>query len=501
MTKKQNRSTKDLIYKAKSGDAKAAFQLYEDYRDGSFVDKDSVKSDEYAEIALDLFRSQSLSIADLKLVAFRVFKSVELSFCNHNNSDGNLTVLVGVNGAGKTTVLDAIAYNLSWLILRILRPTGNGKGSTLIEPDIHNDNGNISEYASAVLSLGLNSTLEYEMELSKAKGVSNGSRNSDVEAVGRLGRLYKLANSRDPNFNMPIMAYYGVDRTIDFGKKDINKIVGDMGDRQDKFDGYYKSLNVQMDFVGFFKWFKYQKDIAAYEEGDEQEKANQSLDWVSKAIQKAMPDFKNLRMQLTPSIEWLVDKSGLTLNVNQLSQGEKSLLSLVLDITQRLILLNPNTSQVSPLEGKGIVLIDEVDLHLHPSWQQRVVPNLLKTFPSVQFIITTHSPQVITTVPSKSIRMLDNGKVFGAPRGTKGAESSRILKALFEVELRPQEDENTKLLNLYLDKVYEDHWKEKTVLEMRAKLDSIFGDEEPALMGADLYIENRTWELELEEDK
>lgn len=442
MTKRQSRTTKDLIHKAKSGDAKAAFQLYEDYRDGSFVEKDSVKADEYAGIALNLFRTQSLHVTDLKLVAFRSFKSTELSFCHHSNDNGNLTVLVGVNGAGKTTVLDSIAKSLSWLILRILRPAGNGKGLTPSEYDIHSDSSGISEYASVVLGLGITSKLKYGMELSKAKGLSKGQRNSDVEDIGRLGRLYKLANVKDPNFNMPIMAYYGVDRTIEFGKKDINKIIGDMGDRQDKFDGYDKALNVQMDFVGFFKWFKYQNDIAKQEKDDAQEKASRSLDWVSEVIKSAMPGFKNLRAQLIPSIEWLIDKNDLTLNVNQLSQGEKSLLALVLDIARRLILLNPDTSKCSPLDGHGFVLVDEIDLHLHPAWQQQVVPSLLNTFPNLQFILTTHSPQVLSTVRREQIRLLgknqDGEVVITIPSvHTYGEPSSEIMQSLMSVDPQP----------------------------------------------------------------
>lgn len=499
MKKKSSRSTKDLAHKAKLGDAKAAFQLYEDYRDGYYVEADELVADEYANKAMEIFQEQSFHITSLRLVNFRAFKSVDLMFSKSYQNDKKLTVLVGVNGAGKTTILDAIAYSLSWVILRILHPPNSGKGETIDIPDLHYSKDGVAEYASAVFDLQVNPNLEYQMELSKAALASNGSRKNEVEEIGRLGRLYKLANVKVPNFNMPIMAYYGVERTIGFKQKDIKKTLGDIGDSQSKFDGYEKALDANVNFVVFFQWFRYQTEVAGLEVGEPKIRAHASLKVVSEAIASVMPNLQNLRIQRLPVLDMLIDKDGLTLSVTQLSQGEKSLLSLVFDIARRLILLNPDVSKRSPLEGYGIVLIDEIDLHLHPAWQQRVVPSLTRTFPNVQFILTTHSPQVITTVPYDCIKLLDEGEVSSAPRGTRGAESSRILKRIFGVDPRPQDDENTKLLNRYLKEIYDDRWADEAVMEMRTKLNAIFAGEEPELTRADLYIENRKWELGLEE--
>ncbi|MFA5018797.1 MAG: AAA family ATPase, partial [Methylobacter sp.] len=152
-------------------------------------------------------------------------------------------------------------------------------------------------------------------------------------------------------------------------------------------------------------------------------------------------------------------------------------------------------------EARGIVLIDEVDMHLHPVWQQTILGGLTKAFPKIQFIVTTHSPQVISTVPAKQIRILDDNKVYSAEAGTQGAESSRILKRVFGVEPRPQNDPNAKLLNEYLDLVYADKWEEPDAKRDREKLDAIYQGNEPALTEADLYIENRQWELDIEKNQ
>ena len=101
----------------------------------------------------------------------------------------------------------------------------------------------------------------------------------------------------------------------------------------------------------------------------------------------------------------LINKNGLDLPVNTLSDGEKCLFSLVGDLARRLALANPNLTD--PLQGSGIVLIDEIDLHLHPAWQRKIVGQLKDTFPNCQFIITSHSPQVLGELPASDIFILN----------------------------------------------------------------------------------------------
>ena len=88
-----------------------------------------------------------------------------------------------------------------------------------------------------------------------------------------------------------------------------------------------------------------------------------------------------------------VSKNGMEQNVNQLSDGEKCTLALFGDLARRISIANPHMQ--NPLEGKGIVLIDEIELHMHPSWQRKVLTTLKSVFPNIQFIITTHSPQIL----------------------------------------------------------------------------------------------------------
>lgn len=138
------------------------------------------------------------------------------------------------------------------------------------------------------------------------------------------------------------------------------------------------------------------------------------------------------------------------LKVSQLSDGIRNMLALVGDIAYRCYKLNAHQGEAAPRRTHGIVLIDEVDMRLHPGWQQTVLNDLTANFPNLQFIVTTHSPQVITSVASENVRVLSDGQVFAAPPGTEGGESSRILQRVFLVKPRPRLNSATQELDEYL---------------------------------------------------
>lgn len=188
------------------------------------------------------------------------------------------------------------------------------------------------------------------------------------------------------------------------------------------------------------------------------------------------------------------------LKISQLSDGIRNMLALVGDIAYRCYKLNAHMGEAAPRRTHGIVMIDEVDMHLHPSWQQTVLTDLKIAFPNLQFIVTTHSPQVTSSIPSKNIRILSEGKIFAASPGTEGAESSRLLKRLFGVESRPPNNSATKRLNEYLTLVYADRWETLRANRLRKLLNARYKGEEPALTAADLHIENEKWEKSLDDD-
>jgi predicted ATP-binding protein involved in virulence len=163
-------------------------------------------------------------------------------------------------------------------------------------------------------------------------------------------------------------------------------------------------------------------------------RAGLHLEALRDAARRFLPECEDLRAEVDDQPRMLVEKQGRTLDVRQLSDGERSMLALVLDLARRLSQANPGLDD--PVrDGAGVVLIDEIDLHLHPQWQRRVVGNLEETFPNCQFIATTHSPQVIGEVPHDKIRLIKDGNVY-SPSRSFGIDSSRVLEEVMDTKAR-----------------------------------------------------------------
>jgi predicted ATP-binding protein involved in virulence len=197
------------------------------------------------------------------------------------------------------------------------------------------------------------------------------------------------------------------------------------------------------------------------------------------------------------------DQNSLILNhdqagkmiVDTMSDGIRSMLSMVGDIAYRCVKLNPHLGSQAALESPGVVLIDEIDMHLHPRWQQSVLTQLKKAFPNIQFIVTTHSPQVLTTVPPEAIRGLKtlNGKLIIRDKYefSEGAEAQIVLEDILGVSARPENLEIVKILNRYLDLITLDEGKSEEALSLRQHLDEWSNGHEAALIKADMDIRMR----------
>ncbi|MEQ3442317.1 retron Ec78 anti-phage system effector ATPase PtuA [Pseudoalteromonas sp. BZP1] len=530
---------KKLIESSANGDYKASFQLSKVYSEElSGIPKNLKKAEEYKRKCASQLEGYKFRLSSIKLVNYKGFDNLTLPL-----SKGNTTILVGNNGSGKSSVLDGIQKTLSHISSRLTTRSYNG--DQIDEIEIKNN----SNFSTINPTYQVNND-HYQFELSQSRSAIELKMKSKYTEINELCNLLRQSNSAISNFSFPLLASYNVERANDVTTKDIEDSDEINGVHTwDKSKAYSKSLTGRADFRLFFRWFKEQVEAenddnvefqklkeaikfkekelnsplikAILEEAGESDSArlyiqnsqeelkilkeklnnstnisNKSLEVVKNAIYSFLPGFRGLKLKRNP-LDLTLEKSDITLSVLQLSQGEKSLLALVADIARRLVLLNPTAS--NPLDGTGIVLIDEIDLHLHPSWQQKVIIRLEETFPNIQFIVTTHSPQVCHTKKSESIWLLKDGKKYKAPKGVKGAVSSWVLKNLFLVDERP-ENEITELLKRYKELVYDDKYHCEEAKVARGQLIDNFGADYDELVSLDLYIENREWEKSFEKD-
>ncbi|EPL0838056.1 AAA family ATPase, partial [Klebsiella aerogenes] len=229
---------------------------------------------------------------------------------------------------------------------------------------------------------------------------------------------------------------------------------------------------------------------------------------VINAILKFLPEFESINLVYSETdFKLVLTKNGIELDAQQLSQGEKTILTLVGDLARRLSLLNPELQ--NPFEGKGIVLIDEIDLHLHPMWQQKIIERLLTTFPNVQFILSTHSPQVLSTVPARSIRILEEVqdelgntsiKAIKPRYQTKGLINSDALLYGMGTDPVPPVNE-VKWLEDYKEAIELDQFDSESAIALRRNIVKHFGEEHPLVIECDQMISLMKFKREIRNKK
>ncbi len=389
-----------------------------------------------------------MRINKLKLENYRLFKDVELDFSKKSPGDTNVIVFIGNNGAGKTTILEALSLSLSWLVARIKRERASGSAMK----DLAITNG---QNFSTVTTDAIYNETPYQWILAKTMKGKKKTAESSLSGLTELAELFRENYTEDENASLPLLAYYPVERTIlDIPLKIRTK--HSFG----QLDGLDGSLQQGVDFRRFFEWFREREDIENelhvrniedifknYKKIAKDRKAGEAvaiehiqksdpqLDSVRSAIDQLMDGFSNLKIERKPNLRMMVEKNGVSLNVEQLSQGEKSLMALVGSIASRLSMMNPALD--NPLEGRGIIMIDEVDLHLHPRWQQGIIDRLCSVFPNCQFILTTHSPLVISNSQNILAYMLDDGDIRQLGN-LYGMDANQVLLDKMDVVVRNQ---------------------------------------------------------------
>lgn len=433
----------------------------------------------------------NIRLKEIKLTNFRCFENLEL----HIDETKQVTILLANNGSGKSSILDAISIAISPFIghfpgLSIKNISEwdicEKKESTypaLFDDEATNSNYQRAEYASIYSEFIINGTISKSEKIRRRDNNVNYPTQYGVKELERIAEplLGKINNGEE--VSLPMIAYYGTSRnliSVPERRRDFNSFFK-------SYQAYDNALKGTNDFKRFMEWFNAMENLERREKVEKLDLTHtlSALNAVRKSIESIFVNCKNPRIELAP-LRFVIDKfdkkgRALPLRMEQLSDGYRMMIAMVADIASRLAEGNPDCE--NPLERHGLVLIDEVDQHLHPEWQRTILHTLAKTFPNVQFIVTTHSPvvalggadisQIIVLNENGTITEVEEDEVAGYDVGLVlvselfGLENNRSPKWDKDINRR---DELLSLLNLSTE-------QEQELAEIDSRLSALsFGE-------------------------
>lgn len=386
-----------------------------------------------------------MKIKSLYIKGFRAFGEVHI-----DDFDQHMNLFVGVNGSGKSSVLDAIAYLMSWFVRRMqsLNKRGN---------DIKLDDISLASDGNALLKLILEDGQSWQIY--RGKSVNKNDK-TDLSEMNCLLKQYSESLLKNPRHSVPVVVHYKVGRAVN----DIPLKIRKGNSCNCPTDAYHNALEGSASFRDFFSWFREQEDVENELIRDDRNYRDPNLEAIREAMKKIFPEYSEMRVKRHPQ-SLIIRKQEQEMKLNQLSDGEKCYISLVCDLTRRLALAN---SGRCVLEGTGIVLIDEVDLHLHPEWQRTVLSKLISTFPNCQFFVTTHSPLVASDSERATFK-IENGDVKRVH--SYGLDAERVLTDTFSVSILKSETVQ-KLIDEAYDAIRNNNDDEynRLLIELKGKL-------------------------------
>lgn len=362
-----------------------------------------------------------MKIQSIEIKGFRRFADITIS-----NLNPYLNLLIGINGAGKSSVLDAVALMLTAFTSRLT--TVNSKGKNIQHNDIKRG------LSKCSVKLTLDNGVEWTKIVTRKL---NKDSESDYTQLVEFTREYRQSLDDRKPISVPVIVHYGVKRSV----TDI-PLRFPKADSQSPAEAYKDWIDSKASYRDIFPWLRGEEDYENERRNDDPEFRLRSLEALRKAMKMLLPGYTDMRVRRKPHLEVVVKKNGEDLPLSQLSDGEKCYIALVCDIVRRLSIANPVSDILS---GDGIVLIDEVDLHLHPSWEQTIMEKLHGIFPNIQFIVSAHSPLVASHFDGQIYAMKD-GNVVPLPR-LYGVDYSTILHDWMETS--PDNKKISSLSDLY----------------------------------------------------
>lgn len=386
----------------------------------------------------------------------------------------NMNVMVGVNGTGKTTILEAIRIFIGAVFCELDKIENKISSPSITDDDVRLHN------LERQYSVEIQGILDIDKELLH-EGIASWDR--VLERYGGKTKFGNGKNAKELSKNIqtlirdgeetavPIIAYYSTDR---YKKEKKNTGLEADGSR---LRGYYNALD-SMTNIWFFL------NIIKTETLWELQSGKQSiiLSMVRKVIAGCVPDCAEIVHDVKYDKLIITQRDGEKIPFSSLSDGVRSVLSMVMELSLRCYLLNPYLGENAPLFTPGIVLIDEIDLHLHPEWQLHILNDLSAMFPRIQFIVSTHAPLILSSVKDGCVFSIADKSVYGFPNQYK-RHPEQILT-----------DMNTKLtfghdLADYRLLIEAGKGKSEEAVRLREKLEVELGKNHDELLKADVMLQ------------
>lgn len=428
-----------------------------------------------------------IQLKDIRLRGFRCFEDCTIEF------DPGVTILVARNGQGKTAILDAVALALG-LFVDTIGGTSQWRGFN--QRDVRRTRGT-SEMSRAE-HVEFETTAVIDMHSVSwrrwMRGSSSRARTSTQEARGLVGiakeyhdRLNSDAIDDTAVFDLPFVAYYGTNRRWENPRTSRRRSALP---RNERCLGYADCLDSAASYGLFVGWYVKKYDRVSHTPVAGIQKSNRPevlLAAVNRAVDDVLQQetgWHGLHWDAAEEQLMLEHPTQGRLPLSFLSDGVRNTVAMVADVAHRCVRLNPHYGDEAASRTSGVILVDEVDLHLHPEWQQTIVRLLRAAFPHLQLVASTHSPQVLSTVDFKSIRLIDfsdgDATVQLPEFQTQGVESADVLARVMEVDPVPQ-IEQAKWLSRYRAFLQAGQQDTNDALRLWDQLVSHFGMNHPAL--------------------
>ncbi|MEZ4431399.1 MAG: AAA family ATPase [bacterium] len=356
-----------------------------------------------------------------------------------------LTVLAGVNGAGKSSLLEGLTIAVGGWLLGfddVMAPSIHPDQVRVVQHEAHGQVTIEPQYPVEVSARGwLGESIEWSRSLSARKGrTTYGQASAIKERAESAQRAVKAGEAVD----LPVLACYGAGR-LWVQKNASEKKSAQLGSRT---LAYVDCMEPASNQKLFEAWMRRMEGARIQQIAEHAARGGLPadvirppvLDAVERAAAAMVPDAERLYFDVAHDELRLLYADGRRLPFRMLSDGYRNLIATVADIAWRAVQLNPHQGAAAIERARGVVLIDEVELHLHPSWQRVVLERLARAFPGLQFVVTTHAPVVIASTPPESLRFLDGAGGVHRVDVARGLTANVVLRELMGVPERPDRE-------------------------------------------------------------